>query len=131
VWILLRASRLCLEKVGAEMRSKVLWGDAPEEVLKFAMMQGLPRDEAAELVSELVRERVGELRGIGTRKIVIGTALMGVPVAFYLACARIGIVPLKPFALTCMVGLYGGYQAFRGTFMVLMPRSEPGDIADK
>jgi hypothetical protein len=119
------------EKVAAETRSKVLWGDAPEEVLKFAMMQGLPRDDASELVEELMQERVAELRGIGTRKMVIGAALICVPVAAYLGFMHIGFLPIKLFGLTCMVGLYGGYQAFRGAFMVLMPRSEAGDIADK
>lgn len=118
-------------KVEAEARSKVCWGDSPEDVVKFAMMQGIPRDEGAELVQALLRERFGMLRGIGTRKIITGIPLICVPFVALVAFLKIGFFPMKIFALTVMAGLYGVYLTYRGCFMVFLPKFEGGDIADK
>jgi hypothetical protein len=118
-------------KAEAEARSKICWGDPPDEVVKFAMMQGIPRDEAHALVHALLGERFGMLRGIGVRKIFIGIPLICVPLAAFLVFQRIGILPIKLFAITVMVGLYGVYLLYRGCFMVFLPKFEDGDIADK
>lgn len=118
-------------KIEAESRSKICWGDPPDDVVKFAMMQGLPREEAQELLQALLRERFGMLRGIGIRKIVTGVPLTCVPLASLLVFHKIGILPLKLFAITVMVGLYGVFLLYRGCFMVFLPRFEDGDVADK
>jgi hypothetical protein len=118
-------------KAEAEARLKIFWGDPREEVVKFAMMQGLPRDEALALVAALVKERVAMLRGIGIRRITVGISLVCVPFIAYLIFQRIGVLPLKLFALTVMAGLYGAYLLLTGLLMVFFPKSEQGDIADK
>ncbi len=119
------------DKVEAEARSKIFWGDAVEDVVKFVMMQGLSAPEATALVNVIVQERVRMLRWIGTRKILIGIGLICVPIAAWLYFMHLGILPLKIFAVTVMAGLYGAYLFITGTFMVVAPKSEPGDIADK
>jgi len=43
----------------------------------------------------------------------------------------VGFIPIKLFALTVMVGLWGIYMAFKGTFMVLAPKFEPGDVSEQ
>jgi hypothetical protein len=118
-------------KAEAEARSKVCWGDSPEEVVKFAMTQGIARDEAVELVHSLLRERFGMLRGIGTRKIITGIPLICVPLVALGVFLKIGFLPIKIFAITVMAGLYGVYLTYRGCFMVFLPKFEGGDIADK
>jgi hypothetical protein len=118
-------------KAEAEARSKVLWGDAPEEVTRFLMMQGLGYEDAAGLVSILVQERVAMLRGIGIRKVAFGIVLLAVPVVTFLIFRQIGYLPIRVFALTVMAGLYGAYLCMKGSFMLLAPKSEPGDVADK
>ena len=115
----------------AEARSKIFWGDEPEEVVKFAMARGFPRDEARALVDSMVQERVILLRGIGIRKIVTGFGLTCVPGIAYLIFQHIGVIPIKLFALTVAVGLYGAYRISKGSLMILLPKSEHGDIADK
>jgi len=130
-----RASLAALQpdrsKTAAEARSKVCWGDPFEEVVKFAMMQGMPRDESIELVHVLLRERFGMLRGIGIRKIVTGIPLICVPLAAFLVFQQIGFLPIKLFAITVVVGLYGAYLTYRGCFILFLPKFEGGDIADK
>src|SRR5262249_37308753 len=108
-----------------QARSKICWGDAPEEVTKFLRMQGVSIEEASSLVDSLFRERVATLRGIGIRKIVTGILLMCVPVVAFLIFTHMGVLPLKLFAITIMVGLWGGWMFLKGMFMLLAPKSEP------
>jgi len=114
-----------------EARSKISWGDPPEEVIKFLMMQGLGYEEAAVLVRTLVRERASAIRRTGIGKILIGCVLVPVPIIAFSIFARTGFIPLTPFAVTIMVGVWGAWMLLKGTFMVLAPKSEPGDIADQ
>jgi len=118
-------------QVQHEARAKVLWGDSREEVLKFLMIQGIGFEEASELVREMFREREATIRGNGIRKIFIGITLACVPIAAYLFFLSIGVISLKLLAITIIVGLYGAWLIFQGTFMVLAPKSEAGDVADQ
>src|SRR6266545_8071134 len=45
-----RAAQMDRSQVEHEARAKISWGDAPEEVAKYLMMQGLSRKEASSLV---------------------------------------------------------------------------------
>src|SRR5439155_11227992 len=67
-----------------QARSKMLWGDPPEDVTKYLMMQGFSVEEASACSAALLHERVVMVRGIGVRKILCGIGLMCVPVAAYL-----------------------------------------------
>ena len=112
-----------------EARAKISWGDPPEEVVKFLMLQGISVAESRELVAGMFRERAKTIRRNGILKVVMGTGMVCVPVAFLLICLSIGYLPVKLFALTVMVGLWGAYQALKGIFMFIAPKSEPGDVA--
>lgn len=114
-----------------QARSKMLWGDPPEDVTKYLMMQGLGAEEASNLTALLLQERIRMLRGIGTRKILVGVGLMCVPPASYVVMASIGMVFIKILGAACAVGLWGAWMCLKGAFMVLAPKSEPGDVADK
>jgi len=94
-------------------------------------MQGLSIEEATDVLNLLVKERVSTLRGIGIRKILTGILLMCVPLAAFLIFTHMGVLPLKLFAITVMVGLWGAWMFLKGMFMFLAPKSEPGDVADK
>jgi hypothetical protein len=109
----------------------MLWGDAPEEVVKFLRMKGLSIEEASSLGDSLLKERVKILRGIGIQKIFTGFGLMCVPVVAFFGFLHMGYFPIKLFAITVMVGLYGAWRLLKGTFMFLSPKSESGDVADK
>ena len=47
-----------------QARSKMLWGDPPEDVTKYLMMQGFGVEEASGLTAVLLQDRVKMLRGI-------------------------------------------------------------------
>jgi hypothetical protein len=112
-----------------EARAKIFWGDAPEEVVKFLMRQGISAAESQELVSAMFMERAKTIRRNGIKKVFMGIGLMCIPVAFFFGCMSVGYLPMKIFAVTIMVGLYGTYQALKGTIMFFAPKSEPGDVA--
>ena len=114
-----------------EARAKIFWGDPPEEVVKFLMRQSVSVAEAKELVAAMFLERAKTIRRNGVKKVMVGTSMMCVPVAFYLICNGIGVLPLKLFAVTIMLGLWGAWMALKGTIMFFAPKSEPGDVADQ
>ena len=113
-----------------EARAKILWGDAPEQVTSFLRMLGFAFQEASSLVQTMFQERAATIRSNGIRKMVIGVALMCVPVVAFFVFTSIGILPIKLFALTLMVGCWGGWMLLKGTFMFLAPKSEAGDVAE-
>jgi hypothetical protein len=117
-------------KAEGEARSKIFWGDPPEEVVKFLMLHGISPQEATVLVRTMFQERAATIRGTGIRKIVVGSGLVSVPIVAFIVFAAVGVIPLKIFACTVVVGLWGAWMILKGVFMVLAPKSEPGDVAD-
>ena len=114
-----------------EARAKILWGDAPEEVIKFLMLHGVPVEEAPALVAGMYQERTATIRRNGIKKIVIGVLVMLVPVVAYIIFASIGVIPLKLFAATVVVGLWGAWLVLKGLFMAVSPKTEAGDVSEQ
>lgn len=114
-----------------EARAKVMWGDSQQEVIQYLMMQGFSVPEASELVGTMFQERAKTIRANGIRKVIIGTGLICVPLIALVFFLSIGIIPMKIFALTIMVGLYGLWLFVNGLLMAIAPKSERGDINDK
>jgi predicted component of type VI protein secretion system len=115
-----------------EAKNKIFWGDAPDEVIKYLMRQGINGEESSNLVAAMLQERAVAIRRAGVRKIIIGILLMCVPVvSYFIFMAVIGGLPLKLFAATVAVGLWGAWMFLKGTIMFVSPKSEPGDVADK
>jgi hypothetical protein len=114
-----------------EARAKIFWGDPREEVIKFLMRNNIPHEEAAALVESLLTERAAATRSNGIGKIVTGSGMACVPVAAWFIFSRIGVLPMKIFAVCVMVGLWGAYRILKGTIMAVSPRSESGDVADQ
>jgi hypothetical protein len=119
------------EQAVVEARAKISWGDAPQEVVKFLMLQGFKYQEANELIEEMFAERVATIRGNGIKKMVIGAFLMCVPVAAWFGFQAIGYLSIKLFAITVMAGLYGLWNVLKGFFMLISPKSEAGDVAEQ
>src|SRR5579872_7326148 len=104
-------------KAQTEARSKIFWGDPPEDVVRFLMMNGFSRDDATAAVHAMTQERCVTLRGIGIRKIVVGTLLMAVPVATFFYFMYIHLMLVKLLAMTIVVGLWGAWMFLKGTLM--------------
>ena len=113
-----------------EARAKISWGDPPRDVIGYLMMQGFSAQDANALVQEMYAERTATIRANGIRKIVIGIGLICVPIASLLYFLAIGYIPLKIFAITIMIGLWGGWMVFKGIFMVAAPKMESGDVME-
>jgi hypothetical protein len=119
-------------QVECEARAKTLWGDSREEVVKYLMMQGINAAEATEMADEMFAERAGIIRGAGLKKIIIGFPMMVFPVAaWFFFLIELRFLPVKLWALTLMVGLYGAYCFLKGMIMFFSPKSEPGDVSEK
>lgn len=114
-----------------EARAKISWGDPPNEVIKFLMLQGFTVQDASALVQELFKERVATIRGNGIKKIISGIFLACVPIAAWFIFMSVGYILVKTFAVTIMVGLYGVYMIFKGIFMLVAPKAEAGDVAEQ
>ena len=114
-----------------EARAKISWGDPPLEVVKYLMMQGFSYEEAAPLVDSMFKERAATIRRTGIVRVIMGLALMSVPVLTLIAFARMEASSMTLLALSIMAGVAGLWMALNGLFKILAPRSESGDVADK
>jgi hypothetical protein len=118
-------------QVAHEARAKIFWGDPPLEVLKFLMINNIPREEATEIVRELTVERVVQMRKNGMIKSFTGILMVCVPVAGWFIFNAAGIIPMKLFAIMIMLGLWGAYRALKGTLMVVAPKTQHGDVSEQ
>lgn len=121
------AKQVDYAQVEAETRARVLWGDAQEDAVKFAMLQGLSAAEAKQMVAPMYAERYATIRKNGIMKIIWGLIMACVPLPGWFFLAPIDF---KLFAVTVMVGLWGGYQFLKGIMMVVSPKTEAGDVED-
>lgn len=113
-----------------EARAKILWGDEPEEVIKYLVIKGVHPDQATALVQVMSKERTSTIRANGIRKIFIGAGMVCVPIVALVIFLSIGYILLKVFAITIMIGVWGLWVILKGTFMILAPKSEAGDVAE-
>jgi hypothetical protein len=116
-------------QVAHEARAKIFWGDPPLEVLKFLMINNIPREEATEIVRELTAERVVQMRKNGLIKIFSGILMVCVPVGGWFGGAA--MISIKLFAIMIMLGLWGAYRVLKGTFMVVAPKAQSGDVSEQ
>jgi hypothetical protein len=115
-----------------EARAKIIWGDPPEEIVKFLMIQGFKHDESVKMVEVMLKERAATLRGIGIRKILTGipTMLVAVVVFIKFIPLAMNILFVILLAVPVMGALWGAWMVLKGGFMLLFPSWEKGDIAD-
>src|SRR5262245_22367543 len=114
-----------------EARAKIFWGDPVEDVVKFMMRNNFSYEEASELVAGYFDERAAAVRSNGIGKIVVGSGMVALPIVSWFVFAAMGVIPIKIFAITVVIGLWGAWRVFRGIVMTTSPRSEKGDVADQ
>jgi hypothetical protein len=119
------------EQAETEARAKVSWGDSPEAVQSFLMIQGFTREEASAYINELFAERASEVRKRGFVNIVLGTLMFLAPIAAVVIFLTTGIMPMIVLAIAVMVGVGGFIMVVRGIFMVVAPRHQKGDVAEQ
>lgn len=116
-------------QVAHEARAKIFWGDPPQEVLKFLMINNIPRQEAMEIIRELSRERTVQMRKNGLVKIFTGILMICVPIGGWFG--GMVVISIKLFAFMCMLGLWGFYRLIKGILMVVAPKMQQGDVSEQ
>jgi hypothetical protein len=116
-------------QVAHEARAKIFWGDPPQEVLKFLLINNIPRQEAMEIIRELTHERVVQMRKNGLVKIFSGILMVCVPIGGWFG--GMAMLSIKLFAVMIMLGLWGAYRVLKGTFMVVAPKAQQGDVSEQ
>ena len=114
-----------------EARAKVSWGDPPEAVIKYLMIQGFTYQEASDLVHELFKVRTAETRANGLRKIAVGSGMVAVPIIALLFFLSIHFIPLKIMGIAIAVGVWGFFKVVNGIIMMVAPKMETGDVAEQ
>jgi hypothetical protein len=116
-------------QVAHEARAKIFWGDPPQEVLKFLLINNVPRGEAMEIIRELTQERVVQMRKNGLIKIFSGILMICVPIGGWFG--GMVAISIKLFAFMVMLGLWGFYRLIKGILMVVAPKMQQGDVSEQ
>jgi hypothetical protein len=116
-------------QVAHEARAKIFWGDPPQEVLKFLLINNVPRAEAMEIIRELTHERTVQMRKNGLVKIFSGILMVCVPVGGWFG--GMAVISIKLFAFMIMLGLWGAYRLIKGILMVVAPKMQQGDVSEQ
>ena len=112
-----------------EARAKILWGDNPDEAIRFLMLRGFTTEEATEKIHAMIKERRRTIRGEGFKKIIIGSLLAFASSGALFGMWKVGFI--SPFVgggvgLACVGGLW---MLFNGLLKFLAPGSQGGDAA--
>ena len=119
------------DKAETEARAKMTWGEDPNSVKAFLVINGYSREEAAELVDALIEERAADVRGIGIRKIVIGSVMATLPVVAWVIMMKIERIYPYWLAAAVFEGVWGLWILIQGIKMVARPKAHSGDLANE
>lgn len=119
------------EQAEVEARAKVSWGDPPEAVLKYLMIQGYAHPEASALIKILFQERAVAVRGVGMKKILTGTLLIAAGAAGIIYMLLIHVIITKLAGALIALMFWGGWRLINGIIMVALPRMQSGDVAEQ
>jgi len=113
-----------------EARAKISWGESPESVLQYLMIQRFSHEEASALVAEMCRERLAAVRSNGIKKILSGAGMILASASGIGYLLHIKIMPLSLGGITVAIGLWGAWLAISGAILVLAPKMQSGDVAE-
>jgi hypothetical protein len=114
-----------------EARAKISWGDPPQEVLKYLMINGIPYEEANDFVNDLFNQRAAAIRSRGVVYAFSGALLMCVPIGFWLLCLRSGVSAPRFLIVSIAIGLFGLAILVKGLCLIFVPKSTSGDVSDQ
>jgi hypothetical protein len=117
------------ERAAAEARSKVMWGDDPEQIVKYLMSQGFSADEARTTIAPMLAERTQAVRKAGVGKMLVGSGMILVGI-FSIIAFLMGYLPDKIMGAGVCIGVWGLWKLISGLIMFLSPKSEKGDVGD-
>jgi hypothetical protein len=113
-----------------DAKAKILWGDPPEEVIKFLRIQGLGYEEASAIVNAMIRERMATIRATGISKILKGITLAVGSAVIFLLFVKAGFISIWILGTIATSCVYGLWMVLLGGLKVLSPKSEAGDASE-
>ena len=121
------------EQLEHEARAKIFWGEDPEQVLHFLRLNRFTAEEAGEFVDSVFRERMAQVRTLGVRRILIGVAMMIVPVGAWVLLGWMyrSVVILAVLGVAGAIGLWGAWKVLEGILMLIFPENEKIDLAEE
>jgi hypothetical protein len=127
-----------------EARAKISWGDPPQDVVKYLMINGFSGQEVSEFVNDLFDQRAAAIRSKGVVYICAGVGMICVPIVTYLISLRTGLVytwahasshlsnrGVRGLVVTIAIGLAGLGLLIKGLFMVFAAKSTSGDVSEQ
>jgi hypothetical protein len=113
-----------------EAKAKILWGDQPEEVIRFLRIQGLDSEEASAIVHAMLRERMATIRAAGISKMLKGIGMAIGSVVTFVLFVKAGFISIWILGSIALACLYGLWLVLTGGLKVLAPKSEAGDASE-
>jgi hypothetical protein len=124
------------DKLIAEARAKIIWGDEPSSVRDFLTSNGMSEADADANLAEFVLERSAEIRRLGIRDVLIGVVLLGGAGIFFYLLSRptnthsVRISTGKLYGVLGVAACYGFWRLINGIIRLLRPAFERGSIQD-
>jgi hypothetical protein len=123
------------EKICAEARAQIMWGEPASAVRAVLASQGVSLDEADARVREFSAARNAQIRRIGLRTFAVGLAVLCGGAAALYPCFRffdaLTDVNRPIFVLvSAALGIYGTSKLVKGTFWLLRPQAEHKSVSE-
>ena len=124
------------ERLIAEARAKIIWGEDAESVRNFLTSSGMPRPEADEQINAFNLERYEEIRKTGVKNTLIGAAVTAVSggLIYFLLAQPVGhhwsTGAGKVLGLLMLAAGYGFWKLTNGIVYLVRPQSEQKSISD-
>lgn len=96
------------EDVETEIRSRVMWGEAPQEIRSELVRQGVRPGDVDGMVRRAVEERKKHYKSLGVRNVAAGAGLLGLGIIIFIIVAAFmeGHVRRMPvYFLAAAIGL--------------------------
>jgi uncharacterized protein YjeT (DUF2065 family) len=115
-----------------EARAKIVWGDSPQVVREFLVINGIDQATADAKIREFQNERNRDLRKLGLVNLVVGVPLIlsAIGVFCYFVPHSFSSGMAKGLTGVVIAGLFGIVKVIRGVSYLLRPQSEHGSLAD-
>ena len=118
-----------LAKLREEAYAEIIWGADSKEVHRSLMESGVPGGVATGIVEQAVRDRAIEIRRLGRKNILMGTALLlaGVGIVIFFLQDRLSRHS-RSIALGVIIAAWGIHLLIRGVIRLISGK-EQGCIA--
>jgi hypothetical protein len=129
------------ESLITDARTKLIWGDAPEQVYHYLQTEGVNEQRAWVIIQSILDERNAEIRAEGKAKILSGLRI-GTPsviVWFVFICLwnlywdashlMMASIFLRVAILAMIFIIFALWRIGTGASMLLRPKSKKGDLA--